>query len=40
MSKKKPWNEKWELIKEIGKGGQGETSLVKPKNDSFGSFIR
>ncbi len=37
MSKnnKKPWNEKWECIEKIGQGGQGETSLVKPKNNSF-----
>ncbi|MGD1805201.1 protein kinase domain-containing protein [Dapis sp. BLCC M126] len=35
-NKKKPWDENWESISEkIGKGGQGETSLVKPKNDSF-----
>ncbi len=35
-NKKKPWDENWESISEkIGQGGQGEASLVKPKNDSF-----
>ncbi|MGD1703263.1 serine/threonine-protein kinase [Dapis sp. BLCC M229] len=35
-NKKKPWDKNWESISEkIGQGGQGETSLVKPKNDSF-----
>ena len=35
-NKKKPWDENWESISEkIGQGGQGEASLVKPKNHSF-----
>ncbi|NES03267.1 MAG: protein kinase, partial [Okeania sp. SIO2F4] len=40
-NKKRPWDEKWEVIAKIGKGGQGETSLVKPKNDSFppGNYV-
>ncbi|MDJ0556971.1 MAG: hypothetical protein QNJ68_21510 [Microcoleaceae cyanobacterium MO_207.B10] len=31
-SQKKPWVQKWGFIEKIAKGGQGETSLVKPKN--------
>ncbi|EAW33695.1 protein kinase [Lyngbya sp. PCC 8106] len=40
-NKKKPWNEKWETIEQIGGGGQGLTFLVKPKNDSFptGNYV-
>ncbi|MDY7007041.1 MAG: serine/threonine-protein kinase [Cyanobacteriota bacterium] len=34
-SKSKPWDKNWETLKDIGGGGQGKTSLVKPKNDSF-----
>jgi serine/threonine-protein kinase len=29
--KNKPWDEKWEIVKLIGGGGQGDTFLVKPK---------
>jgi len=28
---KKPWDDKWEFIRDISSGGQGVTSLVKPK---------
>ena len=28
---KKPWDDKWEFIRDISSGGQGLTSLVKPK---------
>lgn len=34
-NKNKPWNENWEFIDKIGGGGQGQTSLVKPRNDSY-----
>jgi len=30
--KNKPWDEKWEKVKLIGGGGQGETFLVQPKD--------
>lgn len=30
--KNKPWDEKWEKVKQIGGGGQGETFLVQPKD--------
>lgn len=30
--KNKPWDEKWEKVKQIGGGGQGETFLVHPKD--------
>jgi serine/threonine-protein kinase len=30
--KNKPWDEKWERVKQIGGGGQGETFLVQPKD--------
>jgi serine/threonine-protein kinase len=30
--KNKPWDEKWETIKPIGGGGQGDTFLVQPKD--------
>lgn len=30
--KNKPWDEKWETIRPIGGGGQGDTFLVKPKD--------
>ncbi|MEG4580755.1 MULTISPECIES: serine/threonine-protein kinase [unclassified Microcoleus] len=30
--KNKPWDEKWEIVKPIGGGGQGETFLVQPKD--------
>jgi serine/threonine-protein kinase len=30
--KSKPWDEKWEKVKQIGSGGQGETFLVQPKD--------
>lgn len=33
--KNKPWDEKWEKVKDIGGGGQGETSLVKLKDSPF-----
>ncbi len=32
--KNKPWDEKWETIKSIGGGGQGDTFLVKPKDST------
>jgi serine/threonine-protein kinase len=32
--KEKPWNDKWEIIKELSGGGQGATFLVKPKSPS------
>lgn len=34
-NKNKPWNENWEFIDKISGGGQGQTSLVKPRNDSY-----
>ncbi|MEM1168279.1 MAG: protein kinase [Cyanobacteria bacterium P01_H01_bin.35] len=34
-NKNKPWNEKWEIIKHIDSGGQGQTFEVKPKKDGF-----
>ncbi|AFZ10812.1 serine/threonine protein kinase (plasmid) [Oscillatoria nigro-viridis PCC 7112] len=30
--KNKPWEERWETIRSIGGGGQGDTFLVKPKD--------
>jgi serine/threonine protein kinase len=30
--KNKPWDEKWEIVKPIGGGGQGDTFLVQPKD--------
>lgn len=33
--KNKPWDEKWEIVKPIGGGGQGDTFLVKPKNSTI-----
>lgn len=33
--KNKPWDEKWETIKPIGGGGQGDTFLVKPKDSTI-----
>ncbi len=33
--KNKPWSEHWEIIKTIGSGGQGQTSLVQPRNNSY-----
>jgi len=33
--KSKPWDEKWEIVKPIGGGGQGDTFLVKPKNSTI-----
>jgi serine/threonine protein kinase len=33
--KKKPWDEKWEIVKPIGGGGQGDTFLVKPKESAI-----
>ncbi|MEG4814908.1 protein kinase domain-containing protein [Microcoleus sp. K5-D4] len=30
--KNKPWDKKWEIVKPIGGGGQGDTFLVKPKD--------
>ena len=37
MSKQKnrPWEEKWEIVKPIGGGGQGDTFLVKPKDSTI-----
>lgn len=37
MSKQKsqPWDEKWEIVKPIGGGGQGDTFLVKPKDSTI-----
>ena len=32
--KSKPWDEKWEIVKSIGGGGQGDTFLVKPKDST------
>ena len=32
--KSKPWDEKWEIVKPIGGGGQGDTFLVKPKDST------
>ena len=32
--KNKPWDEKWEIVKPIGSGGQGDTFLVKPKDST------
>jgi len=32
--KSKPWDEKWEILKPIGSGGQGDTFLVKPKDST------
>jgi serine/threonine-protein kinase len=39
--KNKPWDEKWEIVKPIGGGGQGDTFLVKPKESAilFRSFV-
>lgn len=34
-NKDKPWDEKWKIIRSLGGGGQGETSLVKPKNPTI-----
>ncbi|MDY7007083.1 MAG: protein kinase [Cyanobacteriota bacterium] len=31
----KSWNENWKIIGNIGGGGQGQTYLVEPKNNSF-----
>ncbi|NET28963.1 serine/threonine-protein kinase [Okeania sp. SIO1I7] len=31
----KPWDENWKIIENIGGGGQGQTYLVEPKNNSF-----
>ncbi|NER07952.1 MAG: protein kinase [Okeania sp. SIO3C4] len=31
----KPWNENWKIIENISEGGQGQTYLIKPKNNSF-----
>ncbi len=31
----KPWKENWKIINQIGGGGQGQTFLVKPQNDSY-----
>ncbi|NEQ36590.1 MAG: serine/threonine protein kinase [Okeania sp. SIO3I5] len=31
----KPWEENWKIIENIGGGGQGQTYLVEPKNNSF-----
>jgi serine/threonine-protein kinase len=33
--KNKPWGEKWEIVKPIGGGGQGDTFLVKPKDSTI-----
>jgi len=33
--KNKPWDEKWEIVKPIGGGGQGDTFLVKPKDSTI-----
>lgn len=33
----KPWDENWEIIQQIGSGGQGKTFLVKPIKDVFPS---
>ncbi len=33
--KNKPWDEKWEIVKPIGGGGQGDTFLVKPKESAI-----
>ncbi|MEG4087918.1 serine/threonine-protein kinase [Microcoleus sp. Pol12B4] len=33
--KSKPWDEKWEIVKPIGGGGQGDTFLVKPKDSTI-----
>jgi eukaryotic-like serine/threonine-protein kinase len=30
-NQKRPWDDKWEFIRDISSGGQGVTSLVKPK---------
>ena len=40
-SKPKRWDENWEKLEDIGSGGQGKTSLVEPKNDSFppGNYV-
>ncbi|MBD1938892.1 serine/threonine-protein kinase [Microcoleus sp. FACHB-68] len=32
--KNKPWDEKWEIVKSIGGGGQGDTFLVKSKDST------
>lgn len=39
--KNKPWDEKWEIVKSIGGGGQGDTSIVKAKDSTFSpqSFV-
>ena len=34
MAKKTPWDDKWEIEREIGGGGQGLTYLVRNKLDS------
>ncbi|MDJ0553401.1 MAG: serine/threonine-protein kinase [Microcoleaceae cyanobacterium MO_207.B10] len=31
----KSWDENWQIIENIGGGGQGQTYLVEPKNNSF-----
>lgn len=33
--KNKPWDEKWEIVRSIGGGGQGDTFLVKPKDSTI-----
>ena len=33
--KTKPWDKKWEIVKPIGGGGQGDTFLVKPKESAI-----
>jgi serine/threonine-protein kinase len=33
--KNKPWDEKWEIVKSIGGGGQGDTFLVKSKDSTI-----
>ena len=33
--KNKPWDEKWEIVKPIGGGRQGDTFLVKPKESAI-----
>ncbi|MEG4408587.1 serine/threonine-protein kinase [Microcoleus sp. MON2_D5] len=35
--KNKPWDKKWEIVKPIGSGGQGDTFLVKPKDSPIWS---
>ncbi|MEJ7842299.1 MAG: protein kinase [Rubrobacter sp.] len=34
MKKQKPWDERWHITGDLGRGGQGTTRLVTPKDDA------